>query len=69
MSEDIIRRRVGDAPLEAGAALEDVRRLAERPGAGAFDEARHESAKRRLCPALSHLESLRPQHPVEAAGA
>ncbi len=69
MSEDAIRRRVEDALAEAGAALEDMKRLAARLGEGGFDEASHASAKGRLRAALSHLESLRPQHPVEAAGA
>jgi hypothetical protein len=60
---------VEDALAEAGAALEDMKRLAARLGEGGFDEASHASAKGRLRAALSHLESLRPQHPVEAAGA
>ena len=68
MSEDAIRRRVEDALLEAGGALEDLRRLAAGLGEGGFDEASHASAKGRLRAALSHLESLRPQHPVKAAG-
>lgn len=69
MSEDAVRQRVEEALLEAGGALEDMRRLAERLGEGAFDEASHESARRRLRVALSHLESLRPQQPVQTAGA
>lgn len=69
MSDDLIRQRVEDALLEVGGALEELRRLAARLDAGEFDESRHDSAKRRLRAALSHLESLRPQHPVHAAGA
>lgn len=69
MSEEAIRQRVEDALTEAGGALEDLKRLAARLGEGVFDEASHASAKGRLRAALSHLESLRPQHPVEAAGA
>lgn len=69
MSEDIVRQRVEEALLEVGGALEDIKRLASRLDAGGFDEHGHESAKRRLRAALSHLESLRPQQPVEAAGA
>ncbi len=68
MSEDVIRQRVEDALLEAGGALEDMRRLAERLGEGAFDQASHESARRRLRAALSHIESIRVQQPVEAEG-
>ena len=68
MSEEAIRRRVEEALAEAGGALEDMRRLAARLGDGVFDEGSHASAKGRLGAALSHLESLRPQHPVEAAG-
>lgn len=58
-----------EAPAEAGGALEDMRRLAAHLGEGGFDEASHASAEGRLRAALSLLESLRPQHPVEAAGA
>lgn len=69
MSEEAIRLRVEAALLEASGALEDIRSLTARLGEGVFDEASHDSAKVRLRAALSHLESLRPQHPVEAAGA
>ena len=69
MSEDVVRRRVEEALSEVGRALEDLQRLAERLGEGAFDEPSHDSAKERLRSALSHLESLRPQQPVQTAGA
>lgn len=69
MSEDAVRQRVEEAMSEVERALEDVRRLAERLGEGAFDEASHDSAKGRLRSALAHLESLRPQQPVHGAGA
>ena len=69
MSEDAVRQRVQEAMSEIERALEDVRRLAEALGEGAFDEASHESARGRLRSALAHLESLRPQQPVQSAGA
>jgi hypothetical protein len=69
VSEDVVRRRVEEAMSEVGRALEDLRRLAGSLGAGSFDEAAHDSAKGRLRSALSHLESLRPQQPVQSAGA
>jgi hypothetical protein len=69
VSEDVVRRRVEEALSEVERALEDLKRLAERAGEGAFDEASHDSAKGRLRSALSHLESLRPQQPVQTAGA
>jgi multidrug resistance efflux pump len=69
LSEDAVRRRVEEARSEVERALEDVRRLAEGLGEGAFDEQSHDSAKGRLRAALEHLESLRPQQPVQSAGA
>ena len=69
MSEEAVRRRVDDALAEVEGAVEEIRRLAAGLEEGSFDEASHDSAKKRLRAALTHLESLRPQHPVEAAGA
>ena len=69
MSEDAVRRRVEEAMSEVGRALEDLRRLAESLGGGAFDEPSHDSAQGRLRSALAHLESLRPQQPVQSDGA
>lgn len=69
MSEEIVRQRVEDALREVEGALEELRRLAGRLEAGGFDEQSHDSAKRRLRAAVSHLESLRPQQPVHDAGA
>lgn len=69
MSEEVVRQRVEETLQEVEAALEEIRLLAARLEEGGFDEASHDSAKKRLRAALSHLESLRPQHPVQAAGA
>lgn len=61
MSEDALRLRIENALQETERALGDLKLLAGRLGEGTFDDAGHDSAKRRLRAALSHLESLRPQ--------
>lgn len=67
--DEVVSQRVEVALAEAEGAVEEIMLLAAGLEEGSFDEGHHDSALKRLRAALGHLESLRPQHPVQTAGA
>jgi hypothetical protein len=69
VSDEVVKHRVEEALAEVEGAVEEIMLLAAGLEEGSFDEVHHDSAMKRLRAALGHLESLRPQHPVQAAGA